>query len=180
MLRQVQFQYICTCLVIGHTKRKVEKNIISFFCSNCSRPTLYIIIIMEKHQYVYFLLTSKRNLGYPIICDDIIIICAIENGIRAYSDFHLSRICEIPFSTQYRVISKINFYREIQINEITVWKIMLKIQICGCKLLKYLSFPKKFIFTSAHIILLRVHVTFDFIGLHALLQSYINAYTYII
>jgi len=62
----------------------------------------YIVYIIHNNGNInthIFLLTSKRKLGYPIILW--YYICAIENGIRTYSDFHLSRVCAIPFSTIY-------------------------------------------------------------------------------
>lgn len=99
-----------------------------FLPSNCSRPTLYyVIIIMQSSIQIFIYFLSKRKPGNPIILYVFnTILYAIENRIRAYSDFHLSRVsCSFVFNNivpNFVVL----FFRESQIDEITVTKIMLK------------------------------------------------------
>jgi len=61
---------------------------------------VYIIItIMETSIHIFFYQHQNEKWVTRLYYD---IICAIENGIRAYSDFHLSRIyAQFPFQ-QFR------------------------------------------------------------------------------
>jgi len=135
-----------------------------FSCSNCSRPTLCIIIIMETsiHTSVFY---QHQNENWVTRLYYDILIRAIENGIHTYSDFHLSRLCAIPFSTASCIVDLFLSRKSNQRNycfENYVKNIDLRLQIFTISL-----FPEEIRF---HI---RTHYwespsLSDFIGRHAL------------